>query len=225
MEKIRIRDKHPSRFCSAAYIGFKKKLLTCRQNDPVDVSPVLSKTRPKSRKQRTRKPPPPDTEEDSDFLDELQLSPPRRKKSRPLKTVVVDSSSDYDVDDAGSVVVQDDAASTTLVAEPSLEDLRNMGLVSDSSSPASPASLSTKVESSRREQATTTVVSQTSPGGIKSAPRRAFQPPRPIAAAAKQALVSSPDPRSQKSDDATQSSMASNELDAYTESLAQVKTY
>jgi hypothetical protein len=194
----------------------------------VDVSPVLSNTRPKSRKQRARKPPPPDTEDDSDFLDELQLSPPRRKKSRPLKTVVVDSSSDYDVDDAGSVVVQDDAASTTLVAEPSLEDLRNMGLVSDSSSPASPAALSTKFDSLRSEQ-TKTIVSQSSSGGIKSVSGRAFQrgfqPPRPIAAAAQQALVSSQDPRSQKSDDATQSSMASNELDAYTESLAQVNTY
>jgi len=192
----------------------------------VDVSPVLSNTRPKSRKQRARKPPPPDTEDDSDFLDELQLSPPRRKKSRPLKTVVVDSSSDYDVDDAGSVVVQDDAASTTLVAEPSLEDLRNMGLVSDSSSPASPAALSTKVESSRSEQAKTTVVSQTSSGGFKSVSGRAFQGgfqlPRSIAAAAQQALVSSQDPRFPKSDDATQSSVASNELDAYTESLAQV---
>ncbi len=192
----------------------------------MDVSPVLSNTRPKSRKQRARRPPPPDTEDDSDFLDEPPLSPPRRKRSRPLTTVVVDTSSDYD-DDAGSVVVQDDAASTTLVAEPSLEDLRNMGLVSDSSSPASPAAFSTKVESSRREQMKS-VVSQSSSGEIKSAPGRAFQrgfqPPRPIAAAAQQALVSSPDPRSQKSDDATQSSMASNELDAYTESLAQVKT-
>ena len=47
--------------------------------------------------------------------------------------VIIDSSDDEDFN-------PDDPAASTVVAEPSLEDLRNMGLVQDPDSPSSQAS-------------------------------------------------------------------------------------
>jgi hypothetical protein len=101
-----------------------------------------------------------------------------------------------------------------------------MGLVSDASSPASHAvAAMVKLESTTSDHMS---------GGKEPLPgrnfQRGFQPPRP-AAASRQAFLEkslessqAQDSRSQKSE-ASQSSMASNDLDAYTESFAQVNLF
>ena len=137
--------------------------------------------------------------------------------------VIIDSSDDEDFN-------PDDPAASTVVAEPSLEDLRNMGLVQDPDSPSSQAS-STNQQIVRSPHVLTKKSVKLT-GGQKqpiSSQRSVsnVEPPSsrwPAGGSSSQRCtktLTSSQP-SQKSD-VSQSSVASNDLDMYTESLGQVR--
>ena len=137
--------------------------------------------------------------------------------------VIIDSSDDEDFN-------PDDPAASTVVAEPSLEDLRNMGLVQDPDSPSSQAS-STNQQIVRSPHVLTKKSVKLT-GGQKQpiSSRRSVsnvEPPSsqwPAGGSSSQRCtktLASSQP-SQKSD-VSQSSVASNDLDMYTESLGQVR--
>jgi hypothetical protein len=155
----------------------------CRKNEPVEKSPVLTKTRPKRKAQQQSQRPAATSsslEEDEDDV----ISQPRRLL-RLSKMVIVDSSDDEDFEPG-------DSTTSFVVAEPSLEDLRNMGLVQGMDCPSSASTKSSQLIPAESSQKYPPAVSE---GGSQLS----------------------------QSSTASQSSVASNELDNYTESLAQVR--
>ena len=147
--------------------------------------------------------------------------------------VIIDSSDDEDFN-------PDDPAASTVVAEPSLEDLRNMGLVQDPDSPSSQAS-SMNRQPGRAFPSHTQIVRSPHVLTKKSVKLTGGQK-QPISSQRSVSNVEPPSSRwpaggsssqrctktlassqpSQKSD-LSQSSVASNDLDMYTESLGQVR--
>ena len=144
---------------------------------------------------------------------------PRRRKIPPANYVDSSSSSEDEL----VITSEPESPSRSLVAEPSLEDLKNMGLVEGS--PAASASMPPSGSPCIGEEANGRgVVVEATAGPLLAfrMPRGRFQPPRLIEAAEQQ-----PGPTQGSEmiyiNNASQSSTASNDLDTYTESLGQVR--